>query len=195
MTLILGSSSPRRKEILSFFSYPFQQASPPFDEESVPFVGDPVSYVTTLALEKGHSLKKAYPHDVILTADTIVFIEGDVLGKPKTEQEMVAMLTRLSSRWHSVFTAVAVTSPKVVVTEYEETRVLFNTLTPSDIHRYMRGHSLLDKAGAYAIQSSGSLIVNRIEGCYYNVMGLPVNTLRKVLEQADIDLWNHLKAF
>lgn len=195
MHLILGSSSPRRKEILSYFSYPFKQASPPFDEDSIPFVGDPVSYVTTLALEKGHSLKKAYPHDVILTADTVVFVEGDVLGKPKTEEEMVAMLTRLSSRWHSVYTAVAVISPKIVLSEYEETRVLFNTLTPDDIHRYMRSHSLFDKAGAYAIQSSGSLIVKRIEGCYYNVMGLPVNTLRKVLEQAGIDLWNHLKTF
>lgn len=192
MELILGSTSPRRKEILEFFSYPFRQESPNFDESTVPFLGDPHSYVCTLALEKAHALKTRFPNSVILTADTIVFSDGKCLGKPKDEQEAVEMLTSLSGKWHTVYTAVAVISPTKTVCEAEETRVLFNVLSPEDIHRYLRSHALLDKAGAYALQKSGSLVVKEIIGCYYNVIGLPTNTLRKLLYQAGIDLWDYM---
>ncbi|MDB6081484.1 MAG: maf [Chlamydiia bacterium] len=195
MELILGSSSPRRKEILEFFSYPFRQASPPFDESLVPFTGNPAAYVTTLALEKAYSLKERYSQAVIVTADTIVFSEGEVLGKPKNEEDMRRMLMQLSGRWHSVFTGVAVVTPEIKLFDHAETRVLCNPLSSDEIQKYMKGHSLYDKAGAYAIQASGSLLVNRIEGCYYNVMGLPVNTVHKLLVQVGIELWDYLKKF
>jgi len=195
MKLILGSSSPRRREILEFFSVPFETANPPFDESTVPFTGDPKAYVLTVALEKAHSLKAHYPHDTIVTADTMIYFEGQVIGKPKDEDDMRAMLGKLSGRWHSVYTSVVVVSPHMTLSDVEETRVLCNTLSPEMIHNYMKKHSLHDKAGSYAIQKSGSLLVKEIQGCYYNVMGLPINTLTKLLQPCGIDLWSHLKRF
>jgi septum formation protein len=191
-SLILGSSSPRRQEIMRYFSYPFTVASPPFDESQVPYTGDPNAYVTTLAFGKAKSLKDTYPNEVILTADTMVVIDGELLGKPKDDVEMRKMLAKLSGRWHTVYTGVAVASPKTIISHVEKTEVLCNTLSPEDIHRYMRGIMLHDKAGSYAIQGSGCLLVNKIDGCYYNVMGLPVNSVRKLLFTVGIDLWNYL---
>ena len=193
--IILGSTSPRRKEIMNFFSLPFTQVSSPFDESQVPYLKDPIAYVCKLAEEKAKALKDAYHDSIILTADTMVFIDGELLGKPKDEKETVEMLTKLSGRWHSVFTAVAVTTQATTFCEAEETKVHCNTLSIDDIHRYMRAHSLTDKAGAYAIQKSGSMLVKEINGCYYNVMGLPINTVRKLLFKAGIDLWDYLKPF
>ncbi|MBS0656073.1 MAG: Maf family protein, partial [Verrucomicrobia bacterium] len=92
-------------------------------------------------------------------------------------------------------TAVSIVSPEMQATEHEETRVFCNSLTPDEMHRYMRKHKLKDKAGSYAIQKSGSLLIKRIEGCYYNVCGLPINALRLVLQKAGIDLWDYLKEF
>jgi septum formation protein len=192
MQLILGSTSPRRKEIMEFFSYPFVQESPNFDESTVPFLGDPKSYVSTLALEKAHALKLKHPDSIIVCADTEVYLDGKCLGKPKDAQDAFKMLSSLSDRWHSVFTGLAVITPTVTLCEAEETEVECNSLSPQDIHRYLTALHLHDKAGAYAIQESGSLIVKKIVGCYYNVMGLPINTLRKLLLQAGIDLFDYI---
>jgi septum formation protein len=193
--IILGSSSPRRKEILEFFTLPFEQQSPNFDEESVRYDGNPQEYVEQLANEKGKELAKKNHHALIITADTMVVHEQKLLGKPKTEEDARLMLALLSGRWHSVFTAVAVTSDHQSIVFTEETKVLCNTITPHEAHEYLRAHNLYDKAGSYAIQKSGSLLVKEISGCYYNVMGLPVNALRKALLFFNIDLWNHLKPF
>ena len=195
MDLILGSQSPRRKEILNFFSLPFRQRTSHFDEDSVPFTRDPASYATTLALEKAKTLIKSYPDSLIITADTVVYVEGTILGKPTNDQEMLQMLQSLSNRWHSVITAVVAMSSTTCASGAEETKVLCNNLTPDQLHRYMRVHTLHDKAGGYAIQKSGSLFIQRIEGCYYNVCGLPINTLSCVLEKHGINLWNYLKDF
>jgi septum formation protein len=193
MELILGSTSARRKEILSYFSHPFTIASPTFDESQVPFMGDPGAYVTTLAIEKAHSLKPLFPKATIITCDTIVYIDGKVLGKPKDKKHMEEMLSLLSGKWHSVFTAVAVTNFHAMISDYEETRVQTNSFSKEEIRKYINGHLLHDKAGAYAIQESGGLLVRQIQGCYYNVLGLPINTLRKLLQQVGIDLLDHLQ--
>jgi septum formation protein len=193
MELILGSTSPRRKEILSFFSYPFKVATPPFDESQVPFTGDPSAYVTTLAIEKAHSLQPQFPKAAIVTCDTAVYVDGKVLGKPKDKKHMEKMLSLLSGKWHSVFTAIALSAPHVMISDYEETRVLTNDFSKEEIRKYINGHLLHDKAGAYAIQESGGLLVKKIEGCYYNVLGFPINTLRKLLKVAGIDLLDHLR--
>jgi septum formation protein len=193
MQLILGSQSPRRREILSFFNIPFKQVSPDFDEEAVPFHDNPQEYVQILAKGKADSLAHQFPHAVILTADTIVYREGKIYGKPKDQQEAFTFLKELSGRWHSVFTGLTVSCKGEDFQIFEETRVLFNTLTEEQMKQYHQALTFYDKAGGYMIQGAGGLIVKRIEGCYYNVVGLPINALYSVLEQAGIDLWKHFK--
>lgn len=192
MKLVLGSQSPRRKEILEFFSIPFIQASPPFDEEAVPFNGNPEEYVCTLSQGKGQSLLQQFPESVILTADTIVFREGKVYGKPKDKDEAFKNLSELAGQWHSVYTGVTVQTKNKVVSKAEITQVLFNDLTPEQIHQYLDQIKWADKAGGYAIQMSGGIIVQKIDGCYYNVKGLPINTVDQLLKHFGLALWNYL---
>lgn len=194
MRLILGSTSPRRREIISYFSLDFEQISPNYDEEAVPFPKDnPTGYVLELAEGKAKSLCKQYPEALILSADTIVYKEGKVYGKPKTEADAFLAIQELQGGWHSVFSAVAVACNGKITSGYEETKVLFNSLTDSQIIQYLNALHWADKAGGYAIQLAGSLIVSKIEGCYYNVMGLPINTVNKLLKEAGFDLWDHLQ--
>lgn len=191
--IILGSQSPRRKEILSYFALPFAQATPPFDEEAVPFEGNPIQYVKQLSKGKADALLPLYPDAIILTADTIVYRDGKIYGKPKDLQDAFQALTELSGQWHSVFTGVTVCRKNEEYHHCEETKVLFNALTPGEIRHYHQKLQWSDKAGSYAIQMAGGLIVKRIEGCYYNVMGLPINTVRLLLSRMGIELWDYLK--
>ena len=191
--ILLGSHSPRRKEILGYFSLPFKSIASGFDEESIPYAGDAVKLAEALALGKAKALANEHKNETIITADTVVAIDGITLGKPSNENESRKMLECLCGRWHSVITAVVAYKNADFFLEVEETKVLCNSLTPDELHRYMRAHGLFDKAGSYAIQRSGSILVRRIEGCYYNVMGLPINGLRRALKQVGIDLWDYLK--
>lgn len=194
MDLILASSSPRRREILNFFSIPFKQASPDFDETQVPFQGDPIAFVKEIAHRKALSLVEKYPNDVILAADTVVHRKGRVFLKPESLDEAHAMLYELSHKEHEVFSGVCVAKKNEVFLDVEKSTVLFNELTEAQIRSYLGAFRPLDKAGAYAIQKGGSLIVKRIEGCYYNIMGLPIQTVRRLLLKAGIDLWDYLKS-
>lgn len=191
--IILGSHSPRRVEIMNYFSLPFRQVASHFDEESIPYAGDAKKLASDLALAKLKVLASEYPDDTIITADTVVAIDGMSLGKPTNENESREMLVRLCGRWHSVITAVASYKAGKFFCFEEETKVLCNNATPDEIHRYMTIHALYDKAGGYAIQKSGSILVRRIDGCYYNVLGLPINTLRRALKEVGIDLWDYIK--
>ncbi|CUI16571.1 Maf-like protein [Candidatus Protochlamydia naegleriophila] len=193
MKLILGSQSPRRREILNFFSLPFEQVSPSFDEDSVPFDGDPRLYVTILSAGKANSLKSRFPQEIIVTADTIVYKDGKIFGKPRNKEEAFQNLRELAGHWHTVFTGITLCYQDKEIHVVQDTHVLFNSLSDQQIHYYQDSLHCADKAGGYMIQGAGSLIVNRIEGCYYNVMGLPVNALRQALQEAGIDLWQHLK--
>lgn len=191
--LILGSQSPRRREILGFFTYPFEQFSPHFAEELIPFEGDPVAYANTLSQGKAASLADRFEKAVILTADTVVFTAGKIFNKPSTDEEALEMLKQLNGSWHSVFTSVTARRGHESHTLAEETRVLFHRLSEEELKRYHLAFHGLDKAGGYGIQMAGSLIVNRMEGCFYNVMGLPLSATRMVLKEAGIDLWRYLK--
>lgn len=191
--LILGSQSPRRKEILSYFNLPLRQVSPDFNEEAHPFNGDPRQYVKELASGKSQSLIRKFPDTLILTADTTVYCEGKIYNKPRDEEEAFQMLSALAGKWHSVFSGVSVRLGEKNFSACEETLVLFNPLTPAQILHYHSKIRWEDKAGAYAIQTAGGLIVNRIDGCYYNVLGLPINTVRHLLKQFNIELWDYLK--
>lgn len=192
--LILGSTSPRRKEILSFFSIPFRQENPDFDETQVPFLQDPKQFVQEIAKQKALSLIDRFPADVILTADTTVFCDGKIFSKPLSLSEAHQMAKELSGKEHQVFTGVCVATPNQLFLGVEESRVVFHELTDDQIVKYHQHILPLDKAGGYAIQQAGSLIVKRIEGCYYNIMGLPLHTVRRLLMNVGIDLWDHLKS-
>lgn len=193
-SLILGSNSPRRKEILNFFSLPFEQIKSDFDESTVVFNSNPSLFAQETALRKAHILSKKFPDRVILTADTIVYRNGKIFQKPENLKEAFEMLKELSGKEHKVFTGVCVAKKNDFFSEVEESRVFFHDLTDSQIREYHHHFNPLDKAGGYAIQKGGNLIVKRIEGCYYNIMGLPINTVRRLLLQAGIDLWDYLKS-
>lgn len=190
--IILGSQSPRRREIFSHFKIPFKQISPPFCEESIPYAGNPGKYVCELSHGKAESIANSHPDSIILTADTIVWKDGIIYGKPKTHEDAHDTLLKLSGSWHTVFTGVSVILGTKAVHAFEETKVLFNPLTSLQIRQYHAAMEYADKAGSYAIQMPGGLIVNKIEGCYYNVMGFPINTVRKLLLEVGVDLWQHL---
>lgn len=192
--IILGSNSPRRKEILDFFSLPFTQADPGFDETQVPFHGDPRLFASETARRKALCLAARLPNEPILTADTVVYRDQRLFLKPKSLEEARAMLRELSGKKHQVFTGVAVAHKGEVFVGAEETGVFFHELTEPQILAYHASISPLDKAGGYAIQKGGSLIVKRIEGCYYNIMGLPIHTVRRLLLKIGIDLWDYLKS-
>lgn len=192
MRLILGSQSPQRREILGYYSIPFEQVSPHFAEELVPFEGDPAEYAKTIAVGKAASLAPRFPKAVVLTADTVVFKEGRIFNKPANEQENFEMLTELNGSWHSVFTAVTAQSGKIRATAHEETRVQFHTLSDAELKIYHQAFKGTDKAGGYSIQMGGSVIVKRMEGCFYNAMGLPLAALQIVLKEVKINLWDYL---
>lgn len=192
--IILGSQSPRRREILSYFSLPFTVAKPDYDEEALPFEGDPVDYGAQLAIGKGAALLPLFPQAAILTADTLVFQEGVLFGKPRDRAEATAFLRQLAGKWHSVYTAVALHHAGTFKQQLvEETRVLFNTLSSEQIDRYLDAIPWHDKAGGYAIQLGGALLVRKIDGCFYNVMGLPINAVASLLATLGINLWHHLR--
>ncbi len=195
MQIILGSQSPRRQEIMEFFSLPFTQVSSDFDEESVPFAGDPAKHAMVLSQKKAETISIRYPKDVILTADTVVYCNGKLYNKPADEHEAARFLKEFASDWQSVFTGVTVRRGMQVHTDFEETKLLFQKLTDDQIKKFHAHCYFLDKAGGFAIEKSGNLIVSRIEGCYYNVLGLPINTVQKLLAKLGIDLWDYLKTF
>lgn len=192
MQIILGSTSPRRKQILGCFTLPFITAAPPFDEATMPFQGDPKEYVMQLAMAKAKSLKPLYKDSLIISADTTVYQDGLVYEKPANPDEAFKSLTALAGRWHSVFTAISLLGGDKQLTDVEETRVLFHPITPIMAHRYQKAVHSFDKAGGYAIQGAGQLIVERIEGSDSNVVGLPLSLLQKMLLSFGIDLWDYL---
>lgn len=193
MTLVLGSQSPRRREILNFFNLAFIQANPSFDELSVAFEKSPEQYAIDIARGKAISLLPVYPQHIILTADTVVYCEGKVYGKPNDYADALRMLRELAGRWHSVFTALTLKTTNEEHTICEESRVQFQAATDHQLERYCQAIHCLDKAGGYAIQTAGGVIVRRVEGCYYNVMGLPIAGLCTILSKVGIDLWDYLK--
>lgn len=190
--LILGSGSPRRAEILSFFHLPFEVIPSLFVEEELPYQQDPALYVQELARGKAADLMTRHRGRSVLCADTAVFIDDQVLNKPRDRAEAEAMLSRLAGRWHTVVTGVAVRRDTMEAYGTQATRLLFKPLSLEQIRLYQRGLHTLDKAGGYAIQGAGSMVVDKIEGCFYNVMGLPLTLTTGLLQRIGIDLWDHL---
>jgi septum formation protein len=180
MTLILASASPRRRELLSACAIPFQIIPAAIDEQ--PFANESAeTYVQRLALAKADAVARNHPEAVILGADTIVTIDGVLLGKPQAIDQARHMLHRLSGRQHTVVTGVAVVAGKLaksagaqVAQEVVASRVLMRHFTAATIEWYLASGEPLDKAGAYAIQGLGAALVERVEGSYTNVVGPPL---------------------
>lgn len=193
MQIILGSSSERRKYILDFFSLPYRQVDSNFDESKVSQTLSPDKYTGEIAKQKALSLAPLYPKEIILTADTVVYFKGKYLLKPKNEEEAFNMLKTLSGGIHEVYTGVCVKTEKELFVKSERAKIVFNEISDREIKLYHRHFYFSDKAGGYAIQKGGSILVKEIEGCFYNIMGLPINTLRELLMKAGIDLWSFLK--
>ena len=192
LPLILASESPRRLEILRSFSIPFEVASHTFDERSVIWDGKAHEFANRISQSKALNVAARFPLRTVVAADTIVVIDGQFLGKPKDRNDALRMLRLLSGRWHHVVTGVSVVSSGVVKTRTDETKVLLQPLTDFQINAYLDLNQWSDKAAGYAIQGAGAILVQRIEGCYYNVIGLPVVPLASMLSEFGIDLWRYL---
>ncbi|MCM3700370.1 nucleoside triphosphate pyrophosphatase [Paenibacillus macerans] len=184
--IILASTSPRRRELISSLQIPFQVV-PSHADESTPPGWAPEQIVMELAGRKAdavyHSLEASERDAVIVGSDTIVVRDGVVLGKPQDEAEAAGMLRSLQGRSHTVFTGVACVDGLIGrrKVEYRSTLVTMKALSEAEIQAYARSGEGLDKAGAYAIQGLGATIVTGIEGCYFNVVGLPLSLLVDML--------------
>lgn len=180
MQLILASGSPRRKELLSLFRIPFTVVPADVDETMDPSKA-PCEEVARLSAKKARAVKRE-PDDVVIAADTIVVCEGKVLGKPKSEENAYHMLSLLSGRDHQVMTGCTVLRGEKCETFTEVTDLHFRTLSEREIRAYIASGEPMDKAGAYGIQGGAALFCRRMEGDYYNVMGLPVCRLWQTLQ-------------
>jgi septum formation protein len=190
--LILASSSPRRQELLREIGIPFQVHAANINEDQI--AGErPIKYALRLAREKAQAVAAQYPQSYVLGADTIVVIDGDVLGKPKDHADAARMLRLLSGRAHEVTTAVSLITPSLIAqftiapgtlaeTRASTTKVYFREIAEAEIQQYVAGGEPMDKAGAYAIQGGASRWTDRIEGEFSNVVGLPLSLVTEMLK-------------
>lgn len=181
MQLILASGSPRRKELLGLFGIPFTVRAADIDETMNP-AGNPFDEVARLSREKALAVPRG-EDDVVIAADTIVVCNGRVLGKPKNEAQAAEMLTMLSGQAHQVMTGCTLLRGNRQQTFTEVTDLHFRSLSQGEIRRYVATGEPMDKAGAYGIQGGAALFCTRMEGDYYNVMGLPVCRLWQSLRE------------
>lgn len=189
MNIVLASNSPRRKELLERIGIKDFKVSAPNVDESVEPGLSPAEIVEQLSRRKaGAAAKRAGPNDLIIAADTVVALDGAVLGKPRNEEDAFAMLSALSGREHHVYTGVTVLRGDEAVTQHEETAVAFRDIGPGEIRGYIATGEPMDKAGSYGIQGVGALLVSGIRGDYCNVMGLPVFRLGRILGQFGVKL-------
>ncbi|WP_155982732.1 nucleoside triphosphate pyrophosphatase [Paucisalibacillus sp. EB02] len=183
--LILASTSPRRKELLELAKIPFIIRKQTIDE-SIITTNDPAQKVEQLALHKAMHVEFLNPHEVILTADTVVAYKGIIYGKPKNHEDAFQMLSNLSGDTHEVYTGVAIQSIDKKISFVEKTTVEFWPLNEVEINEYIFTKDPFDKAGAYGIQSQGAILVKQIIGDYYNVVGLPISRVVRELMKYNI---------
>ncbi len=182
--LILASASPRRAEILTSVGWKFEKQIADIDE-SRQKDEKPENYVQRLAREKAVAVAVNYENQFVLGADTIVLIDGKILGKPKDFDEAREMLETLSGNWHEVLTGIAVVKNNETAVDFQRTKVKFAEMSEAEIGFLVEKGEPLDKAGAYAVQAQAALYIERIEGDYWNVVGLPVNLVYRLLNAAN----------
>ena len=183
--VILASQSPRRRELLTLVGIA-HVVSPADIDESVMPDELPVPHCERLARAKAHVLAERHPDAVVIAADTIVVLDGAILGKPRDAADARATIARLSGRTHTVFTAMAVARGGRTESAVEEVAVTFRVLSAEAIAEYVATGEPMDKAGAYGIQGYGATIVERIDGDYFSVMGLGLRRLVSLLERVGL---------
>lgn len=183
--VILASASPRRRELLALVGIVHEVRPADIDESLWP--GEtPVGHSERLARGKAHAIAAAAGDAVVIAADTIVVVDGDILGKPKDVAHATEMLRRLSGRQHTVYTAIAVARGERTESAVEAVEVVFRALSDSEIAEYIATGEPMDKAGAYGIQGFGATIVERVDGDYFSVMGLGMRRLVALLERVGV---------
>ena len=187
MAMILASQSPRRRELLGQMGFSFTVRPAKGEELPHPDL-TPAQLVEELARQKALEVSaEAASDDVVVAADTVVAIDGKVLGKPHDKVHAAQMLSALSGREHTVYTGVAVKRGETLLVEHEATQVRFRPLTEREIDLYIQTGEPMDKAGSYGIQGYGALLVEGIRGDYFNVVGLPICRLGRMLAQVGED--------
>ncbi len=190
-TIILASTSPRRRDLIAGLHIPYEVV-PSHADESTPEGWTPEQIVKELSLRKASAvygeLVPAREDAVIVGSDTIVVLDGQVLGKPSSREEAASMLRSLQGRTHLVYTGVACIDGGTgsTLVDYKSTRVTMRALTEDEVRAYADSGEGLDKAGAYAIQGLGATLVTGIEGCYFNVVGLPLSLLSEMLKSFNL---------
>lgn len=194
MQLVLASTSPRRRELLERVGLRFAVEPSGIDERATA-APSPSQLVEQLAVQKAASVAERHratgSNALIIGSDTVVSLDGEVLGKPRDAAEAVQMLRRLSGRWHEVHTGIALVPSWTLkaVSDVCRTRVRFAELSETEIEAYVASGEPMDKAGAYGIQALGALLVAEIEGDYFTVMGLPLRRLYELLQTFGVTVW------
>lgn len=188
--LILASQSPRRQELLRQVGIEFEVMASEV-EEKINQVLVPEELVQELAKEKGLAVANKVADALIISADTIVVIDGEILGKPKDENEAFEMLQKLKGKVHQVITGVCLidTKKRKIKTDVETTNVFMKDISMAQIKKYIATGEPFDKAGGYAIQGRAALFINKIEGCYSNVVGLPLSRVGEMFKEFGYWLW------
>jgi len=178
--LVPAAGSPGAAEILNSVGWVFEKAIPDVDE-SVVDGESPEVYVQRLAVEKARVVGSSYPDRIILAADTTVVIDGEIIGKPVDLDDARSMIAKLAGNWHAVLTGVAVSRDGEAIVGIQSTRVKFASMTDTEIDFLVEKGDPLDKAGAYAVQAQAALFIEGIEGDYWNVVGLPISLVYRLV--------------
>ena len=184
MRLILASQSPRRREMLSLMGYDYEIIVSDADEHVPPCA--PGEFVEKLALRKADAVFASHRDCCVVGADTVVYLGGQIIGKPEDEADAFRILRMLSGRTHTVYTGVAVLTDTQRIVFHDAAEVTFSPLSDEEIRAYISTGEPLDKAGAYGIQGPGSLLVERLEGCYFTVIGMPNPKLYRALRSVGV---------
>lgn len=189
LKIILASASERRKELLKRIFNDFDIIESCFDEKSVKFNGSVDEYVKEMSFKKASEVRKklnSLKDTMIISADTVVSINNSILGKPKDKEDAFRMLKKLSGKKHLVYSGVTIMYEDKVLSKSVCTEVFFSDITDKEIKQYIDTGEPMDKAGAYGIQGKGGLFVEKINGCYYNIVGLPINKLKMMIKSLKI---------
>jgi septum formation protein len=186
VTVILASASPRRRELLQRLEIDFEVVPSEVEEQPPEPGASPACYAEMLAREKAAAVSTRRPGDVVLAADTVVAVGVDILGKPRSVEEAVAMLSMLRGRWHAVVTAVAVACSGSLRSGICQAKVHIRDAIEAELREYVATGEPMDKAGAYAIQGRGGRLVDGLEGCFNTVVGLPLSLASELLADCGI---------